>query len=510
MSLLRPALLLLAVTLFVTWPQAGLQDWTGTEGRRVQIALEMARGGDWLVPTLFHEPTLAKPPLHYWLLALLDGGGTEDWYRMRLPSIALLWALSVLAFGLHRRAFGAAAAWVAALGVCCAPMAVSQFASAEIDPVFACFTAGSLWLLAFGVARERRDALFWGGALGALALLTKGPPYFVFAAGAWLVWFRRRRMRGFLVYAAPLLLPPVAYYAYLAFGADVGDLSATASEETVGRLFTYQWHHVLDTPEFLLKALLVQLPLVCWCFWEFRSTRDARMGPEDLTLRMCSGAAVLAVFLLALFPGKPTRYLLPNVPLFTFAVAPAAAHYATRCHRLGGFARGVLRGLGFAGAVLLVALPFLPAPVPLRTAAFAIACGLMPWLVRTPRALVAMVFWLPALAAWTVLADFRDRWEHGPRARTVHGARAGQELGHLGGGLGRESYEAWGHVHGGLVLGIGALPRGNEAATRQPTAPLVLREAERWPPLPELEGYRVRTRLFLPKQTFVIEERAGR
>src|SRR5262245_50244661 len=142
--MLRAAVLLLAAALAVCLPQAGLQDWTGTEGRRVQIALETLRTGDWLLPTLGGEPAYQKPPLHYWLLAGGARAFGDGYLALRLPSILLSWLLALLAFGLHRRVFGRPAAWVAALGVLCAPIVLFSFPSAEIDPPFACFTAASL------------------------------------------------------------------------------------------------------------------------------------------------------------------------------------------------------------------------------------------------------------------------------------------------------------------------------------------------------------------------------
>ncbi len=502
----RAALLLLLVTLVACWPHAQLADWTGTEGRRVQIALEMARSGNWMVPTLFGEPTWAKPPLHYWLLA-----GCERWFgsgylSMRLPSLLLVWLSATLAFCLHRRMFGVAAAWLAGLGVVCAPIVVASFASAEMDPPFASVTAASLWCLAVGAAQRRTALLVVAGLLGGLALLAKGP-YPVFAAGAWLVWWRHRRCRGMFAYLLPMLAVPAAYYVPLwSFVVGWHEFWSVTNDETVGRLTTYEWRHLLDVPTFWLRALLVQAPLVFWCFWEWRSKRDVRMSAEDLVLRMCSGAAVGAVLVLTMFPGKPTRYLLPNVPLFTFAVAPAVAHYAQRCAAIGSFGRGVVRALAVAGACGLIAVPLLPSPLPLRLPAFALAAALAPVLVRTPRQLVALSLWLPVLAAWTVLADYRDWWVMGPRARAPHGALLAAELAALGPEVQRQT-EAFGHVHGGLLLGAGMLPRGHEAAVRQPTARYVLREDDRQPPLPRLEGYRQRLRLCLPGEVFVVEER---
>src|SRR5262249_51889313 len=149
---------------------------------------------------------------------------------------------------------------------------------------------------------------------------------------------------------------------------------------------TWQWRHVVDTPLFWVRAFGAQLPLVLWCFWEWRSTRDARMSGKDLVLRMCSAAAVFAVAVLTCFPAKPTRYLLPNVPLFTFAVAPAVAHYAGQRRGLGRFSSGVLTAIGLGGALLLVVLPFLRPPFPGRAPVAALAAALLPFLVRTPRA----------------------------------------------------------------------------------------------------------------------------
>lgn len=505
----RIALTLLAVTLAALLPHALLADWSGTEGRRVQIALEMVRSGNWMVPTLFGEPTWAKPPLHYWLLGICARWFGTGWLSLRLPSIAMVWLLALLAFWLHKRVFKLGAAWTVALGVACAPLVVAEFASTEIDPPFACLTAASLWLLAFGVAREHGKALVLAGIVGGLALLEKGPPYAVFAAGAWLVWWRHRRCRGLLRYLVPLLLVPALYYVPLwLFVVPPDEFWGVANTETVGRMATYQWRHVLDIPAFWCRALLVQLPLVCWCFWEYRSRRDARMGPEDLVLRMCSGAAVTAVLLLTLFPGKPTRYLLPNVPLFTFAVAPAAAHYARRCPSVGAVGRAMVRALGLLGAAALLVLPFLSAPLPLRSALFALVAALTPRLVTTPRRLLAMCFWLPVLAGWTVLADYRDRWEGGPRARAPFGPMLAAELDLLGPDV-RRDLHAFGHVPGGLLLGADLLPAGHEAAVRQPTARFVLREDDREPPLPDLPGYAERLRFCVPGEVLVVEERAG-
>ncbi|MGB3969378.1 MAG: glycosyltransferase family 39 protein, partial [Planctomycetota bacterium] len=358
--MLLRALLLLLLTAFAAWPVWTLPDLDGTEGRRVQIALEMAQG-DWLVPTLGRVPTWAKPPLHYWLLGLANQWFGSGVLALRLPGVLAAFVAAFVAGELLRRSFGPRAGWIGALGIATAPIVLFEWPSAEIDPVFASFTAISLWCLAVGVARERRALLVVAGTVGGLAVLAKGPPYLVFAAGAWLVWFRHRRLRGLFAYLAPLFAVVLAYYVPMwVTRVAPGEMLAVAGEESLGRLSFVTWHSVRTIPEFWLRAVLVQLPLVLWCFWEWRGARDARMDASDLTLRMCSGAAVVAVAVLTFFPGRPTRYLLPNVLLFTFAVAPAVAHFAAFRGPLPAFANRAIAGVGAVGALALCVLPFVP------------------------------------------------------------------------------------------------------------------------------------------------------
>ena len=507
MSLLRPALLLLVAVFLVCLPRAELHDWTGTEGRRVQIASEMVASGDWMVPQLGNQPTFAKPPLHYWLVAASISLFGEGYFAARIPSMLVLWLTGLLAFGLHRRAFGVGAAWTASLGVICAPLVVVKFPTAEIDPLFACLTAASLWLLAFGVARERRDSMVFAGVFGGLAFLTKGPVYFVFAAGAFLVWWRHRSVRGLLAYLLPLIAVPLLYFVpLLSFCVGWDEFVGVANTETVGRMSSYKLEHILALPGFWVRALLVQLPLVLWCFWEFRSTRDARMGPEDLTLRMCSGAAVFAVVVLSLWPGKPTRYLLPNIPLFLFAVAPAAAHYARQTGLLGRFSRNALRVIGLAGALALLAVPLLPAAFGMRSPAMFLVVALLPFLVRTPRALVAMCLWLPVAVGWTIYADYLQLWRVGHRCTVTTGPVVAAEFERLG--LTSANSSSWGHFDSGIYLSAGLSLPGDELCREQPSTEFLVTEAS--PELPEYSGYVERVRICTPRKIFVIEERKDR
>lgn len=504
-------LLLFLLVALGSAPMLLFPDWHGTEGRRVQIAYEVVQNGDWLVPTLGFEPTWAKPPLHYWLLGAMSLLGHEYWL-LRLPAVLGVFAAAWLAQRLLQPWFGAAAGWTAAFGIALSPIVLVEWPSAEIDPTFASLTAMSLWCLATGVARERVGIVFASGVLGGLALLDKGPPYFLFAIGAYLVWWRHRRFRFALAHFVPMLLVPL-FYAVPLFLLRVrpGEMLGVANDETVGRLFTYEWHHFTSIPEFWVRAVAIQLPFVLWCFWEWRGERDARMSAGDLTLRMCSGAAVLAIVLLTLFPGRPTRYILPNALLFTFAVAPAVAHYAAQIGGLGQFARRAVRGIGLLGALGLIVVPFVP-EAGFAALGLCLVLAISPTWVTTPRRVVTLCLLVPLVASLTVVAERSLLWLDQPRARIAAGRLLRGELDARGANA---DLETRGHVDSPLLLAAGRLLRGDEALRKEPTSRWLLHEARRDPADEAVREqlripieYAERLRLCLVDKVFVLRERA--
>ncbi|MCR9246191.1 MAG: glycosyltransferase family 39 protein [bacterium] len=466
------ALLLLAITVAACLPQLLVSDLRGTEGRRIQIAREMASSDSWMVPILGAEPTLAKPPLHYWVLGWLsEAAGTAPWI-LRLPAVFALFAMALLAMVFLRRTLGPGAGWVGALGVIAAPLAMFEWATAEIDPMFAALTAMSLWCLAVGVSRRQGMLVIASGVLGGLALLQKGPPFFVFATGAYLVWWRRRGLALSLHHFVPLLVVPLAYYVPLWLEhVSPSEMLAVAQAETIGRMGGFRWEHAAKTPLFWARAVLIQLPLVLWCFWEWRGRRDARMDSADLMLRMCSGAAVVAIVILTFFPGRPTRYLLPNVPLFTFAVAPAVAHFASQVRPLGIFSRRVLRVMSALAAIALAALPLYMEHVGLAIAGALVVVGLGPMLVRTPRHLVTFALALPVIAAWTAGLDRALSYRDSARAAGPVGDLVRREFATRGAVA---DLQTWGHVDSKMLLGGELIVPGDEFCRAQPQARFVL------------------------------------
>jgi hypothetical protein len=501
-------LLLAMLAVLACAPAWSAVDLDGTEGRRVQIALEMLRGGDWLVPTLGGEPTWAKPPLHYWLLAACIAAFGDGVGPVRLPSVVGVWLAAWLAGELLRARFGPAAGWIGALGVICAPLVVFTWPTAEIDPLFACFTAGSLWCLACGAGERRRGLVLASGVLAGLALLQKGPPYFLFAAGAYVVWWRERRLWGLVAHVVPMAVAMLAYYVPLwTLRVAPSELFAVLEEESIGRVWTFQWHHVQKTPEYWLRALAMTLPFAVWWRWREPGIATAVGGADAgaFALRACRWAVGGAIVVLTFFPGRATRYLLPNVLLVAFAFAPALARFAA-LDVLPRLARRVLAGIGVAGALALVALPFVP-----RAGAgaigFAAAAGLVPLLARSPRAAVVAALVLPFVAAWTVGLERAEQVGTSGRARSEPGAVLRRELERLG--VDTADLQTSGHFDSPLLLATGLLPPGNESGRAPWTRRWVLRELGGHPPLPTPPEYVVRLRFDLPFKSFALCERSG-
>src|SRR5262249_45654149 len=94
----RPALLVAAYcgALLCLGLTAG--DLYRTEGLRARVADAMLRGGDWVVPRLYGEPLLTKPPGAYAAVATVSApfGAVRDW-TARVPSV-LAAAAAVLLF----------------------------------------------------------------------------------------------------------------------------------------------------------------------------------------------------------------------------------------------------------------------------------------------------------------------------------------------------------------------------------------------------------------------------
>ncbi len=116
-----------------------------TESLRAILAAEVLRSGDWIVPHLYGEPILTKPPGMYIAIALASlpfGEVTE--VTARLPS-AIAASLTVLLFYWYfQRQLGRKAGLLAAVILPTSLMWLDKAPSAEIDMLQVAWVAAAI------------------------------------------------------------------------------------------------------------------------------------------------------------------------------------------------------------------------------------------------------------------------------------------------------------------------------------------------------------------------------
>jgi 4-amino-4-deoxy-L-arabinose transferase-like glycosyltransferase len=144
-----------------------------TEGLRALVAAEMLRSGNWVVPTVYGEPLLTKPPGMYAAIALVSWpfGEVSAW-TARLPSVLAATILVLLFAQTFARELGRRAGVVAALVLSASLLWLDRVPSAEIDMVQVAWVGAALLCLLRALkASEERTA----GTLGACRFARKVP-----------------------------------------------------------------------------------------------------------------------------------------------------------------------------------------------------------------------------------------------------------------------------------------------------------------------------------------------
>ncbi|MCS6977582.1 MAG: glycosyltransferase family 39 protein [Gemmatales bacterium] len=198
-------LLILAWAAALCWHGLHVGELYRTEALRAIIGAEMLRNGDWIVPRLYGEPLLTKPPGMYAAIAAASWlrGEVVEW-TARLPSALSATLLMVLLYWYFARNVGRLGGLIAAAIAPCSMLWLDKAAAAEID-MLQVFWVGAA-LLFFFRAVEAEEAgrnessamaawFWWLLALLCVAggVLTKwtAPAFFYAAAIPFLIWRRR-------------------------------------------------------------------------------------------------------------------------------------------------------------------------------------------------------------------------------------------------------------------------------------------------------------------------------
>ncbi len=332
----------------------------GEETRRAQVAIEMVRGGDWIVPRQQGVPLLSRPPLQSWPIALITSiTGDCSLWATRLPSVLATILTTLLIYGCGRQFLSRQGAFAAGLVYSSTGMVLQLGRLAETDALFTLLVSASLLVWHWGYARNSRSSYTWiaGYGLAALAALAKGPQapvYFVAVTATYLCWrrdwrmlFNRSHLYGLGMFAAIVGAWQIPFCMQLGFSAAVqvwtGDVGMRF-EDT--RLAVVGLHLLLYPVETLICTLPWSPLLSAYAFRCFRDTiRGAKSWVNFLIV------SVLVTFPTCwMVPGAKGRYWMPLYPCLALLTGlviqrvPRAERHGTAAPRMDNVSRRGGRG----------------------------------------------------------------------------------------------------------------------------------------------------------------------
>lgn len=301
------------------------------ETLRAQLAAEILRSGQWVVPTLYGEPLLTKPPLQYWLVAILSlpfGEVTE--VTARLPSVLGAMALIIALFFHFRTRLEPTAAMLTCLLVPVSCLWLEKVPSAELDMLLTAWVGLSLVAGWHALDAEERGQLprAWGWWLLAIlavafGVLTKWIAWLYFYAAIVPLAVIRGQWRA-LMRPRHLVAALIGFLVVAAWGAAIcqviGWQSTAEQILTEARAKFIASHHSgpprwLETALHPLKIFVATLPWSVWlCFtmvrswWSALSTGQRRLAEE----MSCWFWPNLLLF--TLLPEHGTRQSFPFMP----------------------------------------------------------------------------------------------------------------------------------------------------------------------------------------------------
>ncbi len=354
----RPALVLtlLAAALYLpcVWTR-GL--WSPDEPRYAEVARQMERRGDWILPHLNGEVYGEKPPLYFWLgMAAGRLPGVPAAAGPRLVSSLAALATLLLTLRIGRRALGAEAGWIAALVLATSAMFVMHATWGVIDALLTLLVTAAV---AVGLrARETGSVTQWAvfyGLVG-MGVLAKGPVALVVPAGTLLLLALAdhgpRRAGAFHPFwGIPLAAAIVAAWLIPAI-ARGGEAYADVIlfRQNVGRAYD-SWHHKEPLSYFLKVFPVSFLPwIVLLPSGLISAWRERRRSPG---VRPALAWFAFTFVFFSLMSGKKTRYLLPLFPAASLLVAQALARTGRPGPR-GAVA--LILAVGLAGGLAIASL----------------------------------------------------------------------------------------------------------------------------------------------------------
>ena len=170
-------LLLFGLALYL--PNLGVKEFQGEEGRRVLYALSMLETKNFLIPTLFGEPYLMKPPVFNWVLAGAFSltHDYSEWTARLVSSLSVILTSLFLLF-LWNEVVKPSSMFILLLPsliYLTTPEVIDKALRAEIDAFYSLLVGLYiyLWFYLYEIKNKKTLAYFLAGIIAGLAVLTK-------------------------------------------------------------------------------------------------------------------------------------------------------------------------------------------------------------------------------------------------------------------------------------------------------------------------------------------------
>lgn len=332
---------LLGLGLLLMGVGLGLRDpWPADEPRFALVARDMVHSGQWLIPMIGGDTYADKPPLFFWLIALVYTLTGSLRIAFLLPSLLASVASVLLIYDLGRRLWNREVGLAAALLLLGTVQFVWQGRQAQIDAV-SCF-----WIVLglYGLLRHLLLGPSWrwycaGCAAAGFGIITKGVgflplllliPYFLLRAARWSprpallpagqsawrwTWGPLAMLAAICVWFLPMLLASLHNPALAAYRDEI------LFKQTINR-YANSWIHVKPFWYFVTEVIPpLWLPASALIPWAVPRWRNAwREGDLRIGLLLCW--VVLVVLFFSFSTGKRGVYVLPALPACCLALAP--------------------------------------------------------------------------------------------------------------------------------------------------------------------------------------------
>ncbi len=259
------AVLLACILLF--WVGLGSSGFNQSEGFRVFPAYDMLDSGDWVVPRLFGQAYLRKPPGVPWTIACFSELLDRTEFAARATSALAMTLSCLMTLVASWRWFGPRFSLLAALAHALTPLFWYSARSAEIEAINNLFTQLGVFALLDAIlvprpSRLSRALAAFGIALGTAGLLlSKGPASLPCVGAALLAgaFVQRRFAAAFKPSALGAILVGCVPFCWWLFLATMRSKGLDPVTQTPGR-FLWDPKHLLETLLLVPRAWASALP----------------------------------------------------------------------------------------------------------------------------------------------------------------------------------------------------------------------------------------------------------